>query len=341
MSLFLPQFNLQKYNTLAVPAIANWYVNLASDEALIQALVQARALNQPIMVLGGGSNIVLRENFPGVVMHLCSKGKRVLEETHDFVVLEVEAGESWSELVEYTLGQGFYGLENLSLIPGTVGAAPIQNIGAYGVELKDVFTELKAINIASGLPVTFTADSCQFGYRDSVFKQKLKDQYIITRVCFKLTKNPQVNLTYPALQQYFKDADVTTLSPLQVSEAVISIRQSKLPDPKVIPNAGSFFKNPIVSLASCQQLRTSFPAMVAYPIDEHWVKLAAGWLIDNAGWRGREFAGARMHSEQALVLTNPNKLAGDHLLALAQEVVQSVQQKFGVTLEMEPRIYPE
>ena len=341
MPLFLPHFSLQSHNTLAVPAVADWFVSVASDADLRQALAWARERQLPLLVLGGGSNIVLRDNFPGLVIHMRSQGKNLVAEDEDYVWLQVAAGENWHQLVEYTLGQGFYGLENLSLIPGSVGAAPIQNIGAYGVEVQDVLAELTALEIASGVQVNFTRDSCQFGYRDSIFKGALKDKYIITSVTFRLRKKPHLVLDYPALHQALAGVAPENLSPWLVSEAVIAIRQSKLPDPAQIPNVGSFFKNPMISLEQYQQLQQRYPQLVAYPVDGRQVKLAAGWLIDQAGWRGREFAGARVHAQQALVLTNPQRLPGGALLALAEQIQGDVQARFGVHLEMEPRVYPD
>lgn len=341
MPLFLPQFNLQKYNTLAVPAVADWFISVSNDTELHEVLAYAREQKLPILILGGGSNLVLRDHFHGLVIHMRSQGKDLVNENDDYVWLQVAAGENWHKLVEYTLAQGFYGLENLSLIPGSVGAAPIQNIGAYGVELKDVFAELTAMNIQSGLMVTFTADSCQFGYRDSIFKQSLKDQYVITSVTFKLRKTPQLVIDYPALRDFFADLPSASITPLDVSNAVISIRQSKLPDPVEIPNVGSFFKNPIVTTTIYQGLKDVWPEMVAYPVDDNHFKLAAGWLIDRAGWRGREQDGAEVHARQALVLTNPHRQSAKAVLALAATIQTSVQEIFGVWLEMEPRVYPE
>jgi UDP-N-acetylmuramate dehydrogenase len=339
--LFLPQFNLQKYNTLAVPAVADWYVSASNDIELHEALAYAREQKLPILVLGGGSNLVLRDNFYGLVIHIRSQGKDLVNENEDYVWLQVAAGENWHKLVEYSLAQGFYGLENLALIPGSVGAAPIQNIGAYGVELKDVFAELTALDIHSGLVVTFTADSCQFGYRDSIFKQSLKDQYIITSVTFKLRKIAQLVLDYPALRESFADRPIADITPLDVSNAVISIRQSKLPDPAELPNVGSFFKNPIVTSTIYRGLKNTWPELVAYPVDDNHFKLAAGWLIDRAGWRGRVQDGVEVHARQALVLTNPHKQSGNAVLALAATIQTSVQEVFGVWLEMEPRVYPD
>lgn len=338
MPLFLPHFNLQKLNTLAVPAVANFYVAVQDDDELLEALTFARTENLPLLVLGGGSNIVLRADFPGVVVQLKSQGKEVVAEDEHFVWLKVAAGENWHHLVEYTLDNALYGLENLSLIPGSVGAAPIQNIGAYGVEVKDLITELSALEIRSGIVVNFTNESCRFDYRDSIFKQALKDQYVITSVTFRLRKTAQLNLSYPALRDTLAGLD--NPSPQAVSEAVIAIRQSKLPDPALTPNVGSFFKNPIINLAQLQVLRTTYPDIVSYPVDTVRVKLAAGWLIDRAGWRGKEAAGAKVHAQQALVLTNPDRASGARVLALAELIQLSVRAQFGVTLEMEPRVYP-
>lgn len=340
MPLFLPQFNIQKFNTLAVPAVANYFASVQSDDDVREAIAFAKLEKLPLLVLGGGSNIVLRSDFPGLVLHMKTRGIDPVEENDEFVWLKVAAGENWHGLVEHSLANGFYGLENLSLIPGSVGAAPIQNIGAYGVELKDVFAELNAVNIQSGLMVTFTNESCQFGYRDSIFKQALKGQYIITSVTFKLRKTPLLNLGYPALKVAVADIPEHELTPERVSAAVIAIRQSKLPDPATIPNVGSFFKNPIIPIDQFASLKLQFPAIVSYPVDAGHVKLAAGWLIDRAGWRGREVNGVTVHQEQALVLTNPARLEGARVLGLAALIAASVNEKFGVVLEMEPQVYP-
>lgn len=340
MALFLPHYNLQKLNTLAVPALAQYFVSVKTDEELREALAFARTENLPLLLLGGGSNIVLRDNFPGLVVQIKSQGKEVVDENDEFIWLKVAAGENWHQLVEYSLDNALYGLENLSLIPGSVGAAPIQNIGAYGVEIKELVAELSALNIRSGLPVTFTNESCRFGYRDSIFKQSLKDQYVITSVTFRLRKQPLLNLTYPALRAalaYIAEADIT---PQHVSAAVIDTRQAKLPDPAVIPNVGSFFKNPVIDQAQFDALKIANPAIVSYPAAVNQVKLAAGWLIDQAGWRGREVGGAVVHEQQALVLTNPLKSSGQAVLELAELIKESVFEQFGVMLEMEPRIYP-
>lgn len=340
MPLFLPHFNLQKFNTLAVPALAQYFVSIKTDEELLEALAFARTENLPLLLLGGGSNIVLRDDFPGLVVQIKSHGKEVVDENDEFVWLKVAAGENWHQLVEFSLDNALYGLENLSLIPGSVGAAPIQNIGAYGVEIKDLVAELSALNIRSGLPVTFTNESCQFGYRDSIFKQSLKDQYVITSVTFRLRKQPQLNLTYPALRAALADIAEADITPQHVSAAVIDIRHAKLPDPAIIPNVGSFFKNPVIDQSHFAMLKIANPAIVSYPAGANQVKLAAGWLIDQAGWRGKEVGGAVVHEQQALVLANPLKCSGQAVLELAELIRTSVFEQFGVVLEMEPRIYP-
>lgn len=340
MLLFLPHFNLQKLNTLAVPAIAQLFVAVQNDDELREAITYSRTSNIPLMLLGGGSNIVLRNDFPGLVIQIKSTGKNVVTEDEEYVWLRVAAGENWHSLVEYTLDNAFYGLENLSLIPGTVGAAPIQNIGAYGVEVKEVISEVSAMEIRSGVIVNFTNESCRFDYRDSIFKQALKDQYVITSVTFRLKKNAQLNLSYPALREALASLDEREINPHVLSAAVIAIRQSKLPDPSLIPNVGSFFKNPIINIEQLQSLRSQYPDIAFYPVDTRRVKLAAGWLIDRTGWRGKEIGGVWVHERQALVLTNPNKLSGVAILTLAQLIKESVMTHFGVVLEMEPSIYP-
>ena len=339
MPLYLPHFNLQNHNTLASPVCAEFFVAVKNEEELQAALKFAKEKNLPLLVLGGGSNIVLHEDFPGLVIHVQLVGIELLRQDDDFYYVKAAAGENWSNFVDYCLDEGFYGLENLSLIPGNVGAAPIQNIGAYGVELKDVFSELAALDIKSGLSITFTPEACQFGYRDSVFKNTLRDQFIITSVTFKLTKNPNLKTFYPALQLALAHYSPDDITPELVSQVVCEIRHSKLPDPKQIPNVGSFFKNPIISTAKLAGLQRTYPEIVFYPVDGETVKLAAGWLIDQAGWKGR-MLDAAVHSHQALVLTNPKRLKGSAVLALAAAIKESILKRFDVDLEQEPRNYP-
>lgn len=340
MPLYLPNFDLLPYNTLGVPVRAHYYVSVVDEDELREALAYSRQEKLPILVLGGGSNIVLRDDFLGLVIHIRLSGKNLLQEDHAYIWLRVAAGENWHQLVEYCLDYHYWGLENLSLIPGSVGAAPIQNIGAYGVELKDVFEELTAMDIRSGIQVTFSKDACEFGYRDSIFKGRLRDHYVITAVTFKLRKQPQLELSYPALRDALSGNAADAITPRQVSQRVCEIRRSKLPDPVQIPNVGSFFKNPVISTEHYQSLKSSYPELIAYPVSEEQVKLAAGWLIDNAGWRGQQDGPVAVHAQQALVLTNPGHAKGSAVIALAEKIQTSVFEKYGVTLEPEPRFYP-
>jgi len=339
VSLFLPHFNLQNHNTLASPVFADFFVSVKDESELIAALKFAREKKLPLLVLGGGSNIVLHEDFPGLVIHMQLFGKELVREDDDYYYVKAAAGENWSDFVDYCLDEGFWGLENLSLIPGSVGAAPIQNIGAYGVELKDVFSELTALDVTSALSLTFTAEACRFGYRDSVFKNALLDQFIITSVTFKLSKAPQLKTGYPALRLALAAYPEDNITPELVSQVVCDIRRSKLPDPAKVPNVGSFFKNPVISTQKLNELKQAFPEIVHYPLDTGHVKLAAGWLIDCAGWKGFH-QGAAVHASQALVLTNPDRLKADSVLSLSEAIKTSVLSKFGIELEQEPRNYP-
>lgn len=339
MSLYLPHFNLQNYNTLASPVFAEFFVSVKDDAELTSALKFAHERELPLLILGGGSNIVLHDDFPGLVIHVQIFGKECVREDEDYIYVKAAAGENWNDFVEYCLDEHYWGLENLTLIPGNVGAAPIQNIGAYGVELKDVFSELTALDIKTGLTITFTHEACQFGYRDSVFKSALKDQFIITSVTFKLTKAPSLKIYYPALQKALADCAADVITPELVSQLVADIRRSKLPDPKLVPNVGSFFKNPIVTKNKLLELQKTLPDIVFYPVDASLVKLAAGWLIERAGWKGFS-EGAEVHPQQALVITNPQRLKGSVVLKVAESIKASILSKFGVELEQEPRNYP-
>lgn len=336
----LSDVSLEAYNTLAVPARARHFVSLEDEQHLDCALAFARAQSLPVLALGGGSNIVLRADYPGLVIHLNWRGRQVVRETKEHVWLKVAAGENWHQLVEFCLQQQYWGLENLSLIPGNVGAAPIQNIGAYGVELKDVFAELEAVEIGSGERATFNREQCDFGYRDSVFKRDLRNRYIITSVTLKLNRVPHLILSYPALRDALAEQPLAEVTPLDVSRAVCAIRQAKLPDPAFIPNVGSFFKNPVVDVQTFLRLQHQHPGLISYPVDELQVKLAAAWLIERAGWKGFVQGKVAVHKEQALVLTNPGRGYGHEVLELAQRIQDSIAKEFGISLEMEPQIYP-
>ncbi|MCX2782312.1 UDP-N-acetylmuramate dehydrogenase [Microbulbifer thermotolerans] len=332
--------DLQPLNTLAIAARAAYFVRVESLEQLREALAFAQEKKLPILPLGGGSNIVLTGDYPGLVIHMALRGVS-LEKDSCGTRLCAAAGENWHQLVMHTVKQGIGGLENLALIPGSMGAAPIQNIGAYGVELRDTFECLQAVHIASGELREFPAADCQFGYRDSVFKRAARDRYIITRVSLYLPNDWRPKLDYPALERHLAERGVQTgeLRPADVARAVIEIRNSKLPSPDDIPNVGSFFKNPVVGADFYQNLKKSYPDLVAFPSGDGW-KLAAGWLIDRAGWRGVRRNSVGVHDRQALVLVNPGGGCGAEVTSLAEEIAADIRAKFGVDLEPEPRYYP-
>jgi len=336
----IPDYCLQHLNTLAIAAKAKFFVEVHDNDELSAALKFAREGQLPLLVLGGGSNIVLADDFPGLAIMVKHAGIELVDEDEDFVYLQVGAGENWHNLVCYCLGFHYWGLENLSLIPGNVGAAPIQNIGAYGVELKDVFSELRAMEIQSRVVVNFEKDACEFAYRDSIFKNRFRDRYIITHVTLKLHKSPHNMIDYPALKQALATIPEADLTPQNISDAVCEIRSAKLPKPEDIPNAGSFFKNPIVSNEDFENLRQRYPAVVAYAAGAGHTKLAAAWLIEHAGLKGAQRGGASVHNQQALVLTNTQQGSGLDVLALAKHVQERVLEEYAVSLEMEPRVYP-
>ena len=333
------QVDLQGYNTLAVPVTARWFAAINHQQQLQQALAFAQQQSTQVVVLGGGSNLLLPEQLDALVVHILLHGRKVVAETDTEVLVAIAAGENWHQTVLWCLHRGYHGLENLALIPGSVGAAPIQNIGAYGVELAQCFESLEAVNIATGERVSLNREQCQFGYRDSIFKQQLLDKLVITQVTLRLQRQFIPVLTYPALQQQLADRLPQQLAAEEVVGAVMAIRQSKLPDPQQLPNAGSFFKNPVVTQATYEQLRQRFPQLVAYPQSDGRYKLAAGWLLDKAGWKGKMVNRIAMHQQQALVLTNPDRRSARDIQQFVTEVQTSISARFGVQLEIEPRVY--
>jgi UDP-N-acetylmuramate dehydrogenase len=332
-------YSLQAFNTLAVPCMASHYVRVSNEQELSAALQRAQREALKILVLGGGSNVILPESFDGLVIHVGIHGFEVVREDSEQVWLRAGAGEIWQDLVKYCLEHSYYGLENLSLIPGTVGAAPIQNIGAYGVELESVFAELTAVNRQTQEEVVFDHAACEFSYRESAFKHQLKDRYVITSVTFKLRKTPQFNLSYAPLQEALQQVAAGRLTARLVSETVCAIRRSKLPDPAEIPNAGSFFKNPIISREKFKALAAQYPDVASYPVDGSRVKIAAAWLLDKAGWRGNSEGGLGMHVQQALVLINPGRCSSRQVLSYAARIQEDILEHFGIELEREPVAY--
>ena len=330
--------SLKPYNSFSLPAVAHTLVRIASD-ADVRRVVDDPTLGlAPKFVLGGGSNIILTRDMPQVVLKVEVRGMRLVAERDDAWIVEAGAGESWHELVDFTLTQGWPGLENMALIPGTVGAAPVQNIGAYGIELKDRFEGLDAVDLLTGRSVTLDADFCAFGYRDSVFKHALAGRCVITRVRMRLPKPWQPVLGYLDLERRMHDTGIHAPSPRQIFDWVCAIRRAKLPDPAVIGNAGSFFKNPVVTPEQCRDIIGRDPEIVHYPMPDGSVKLAAGWLIDACGWKGKSVGRAGVYEKQALVLVNRGGASGAEVVTLARAIQESVYGRFGIRLEPEPVI---
>lgn len=334
----LKNADLTTLNSFGFSSRAEFLVDVKSEAELLEAVAFADDQNLPLLVIGGGSNLVLDDYIPGVLVQQTSGGYRVLEEDEQSVVLDVAAGQNWHQLVEQTVDAGWSGLENMALIPGTVGAAPVQNIGAYGVELKDPFVSLTAYDREERAFVEFSASQCGFGYRSSIFKSVAPGRYIITRVRLRLNKQFAPRTGYGALSQYLDGQEITAR---RVFDAVVAIRQSKLPDPQDLGNAGSFFENPVVPVHQCDRLRAEFPDLIAYPERDGFMKLAAGWLIDQAGWKGYRTGCVGVYEKQALVLVNYGQGSARELMALAAKIQASVMEKYGVALVPEPRYYPQ
>ena len=335
--------SLKQYNTFGIEARARYFGKFSTTEALVTLLDNSKA--PPAFILGGGSNILLTKDIDGMVLKNEVNGIEEVGEDERYIYVEAGAGENWHQFVQYCISRNWAGLENLSLIPGNVGASPMQNIGAYGVEVKEVFNSLTAFHIHDKTIHTFTPGDCEFGYRESVFKRKYRNQFVIMRVCLRLRKDPVFHTGYGAIREELERMGVTTLSIKAVAQAVINIRSSKLPDPAVVGNAGSFFKNPSINRDAYLQLREKFPAIVGYDNPDGTVKLAAGWLIEHSGpregvsWKGYRVGDAGCHARQALVLVNYGHASGKGIYALNEAIVQSVENKFGVRMEREVNVY--
>lgn len=327
--------SLKQYNTFGIEARAALFSGFSTVDEAKELLASG---NKEVLVLGGGSNILFTKNVDGLVMKNEIAGIEKITEDEEHVYIKAGAGVNWHSLVLYCIENNFAGIENLSLIPGNVGASPMQNIGAYGVEIKDVFHSLQALHIPDGTVVEFNLNDCGFGYRESVFKRKYKGQFIITSVTYRLNKKPHYNTSYGAIEQELEKMGVKELSIRAVSNAVINIRSSKLPNPSEIGNAGSFFKNPEVSAVKFEQLRNEFENIVGYKLDNGNVKLAAGWLIEQCGWKGYRKGDAGCHAKQALVLVNYGKASGEEIFSLSEDIMRSVKERFGVIIEREVNI---
>lgn len=339
LSMLIQQnYSLKPYNTFGMDVPAE-YFTILNHLSQIEAYAQDENLPKKKAVIGGGSNILLTKPVTGLLIKNELKGITVVEENDEHVWLQVNAGEVWHDLVLHTIDHNWGGLENLSLIPGCVGASPMQNIGAYGVEVKDTIDEVTAWHWEENRFIVLKNKDCRFGYRDSIFKQELKDKTLITAVLFRLNKHPQLNTHYGAIRQQLETMGVQEPSIKSVSDAVIAIRSSKLPDPKKIGNSGSFFKNPTLPKQVFENLQTNYPTIAAYKVNDHEMKIAAGWLIEQCGWKGYRNGDAGVHEQQALVLVNYGSANGKAIYDLSSEIVQSVKEKFGIELEREVQIW--
>ncbi|WP_175253403.1 UDP-N-acetylmuramate dehydrogenase [Pseudomonas sp. BMW13] len=329
--------SLKPFNSFGVDVRARLFAEAHDDAEVREALSLAEQRGLPLLVVGGGSNLLLTGDVEALVLRMASRGLRVLDDAGEQVLVEAEAGEPWHPFVQWSLAQGFSGLENLSLIPGTVGAAPMQNIGAYGVEVKDLFAGLTALDRHSGELREFALDECAFAYRDSLFKREA-GRWLILRVRFRLARQAALRLDYGPVRQRLVEMGVEAPTASDVGRAICAIRSEKLPDPAELGNAGSFFKNPVVSFELAERIRAQHADLVSYPAGDGLVKLAAGWLIERAGWKGFRDGDAAVHRLQALVLVNHGRATGAQLLALAQRIQGDVLARFGVDLEIEPNV---
>jgi len=329
--------SLLNFNTFHIEAKASYFVEVANENEFIELVNKGHTQQFNTMILGGGSNMLLTQDFNGLIIKNNLKGIEILKESNEHVFVKAAAGEVWHEFVLFCIERNFGGIENLSLIPGSVGAGPIQNIGAYGVELKDVFFECEAIHFKNGTKRTFQLNECKFGYRESIFKHELKGQYFITSVTFKLSKKPQFRTDYGQIQSELDKMGVNSLSVKAISDAVCAIRSSKLPNPAEIGNAGSFFKNPVISKSQFEKIKEQYPDVSSYPAGND-VKIAAGWLIEKAGWKGKTLGNYGVHKNQALVLVNYGGAKGKEIFDLSEQIIQSIYDTFGVQLEREVNI---
>ncbi|MEO8146798.1 MAG: UDP-N-acetylmuramate dehydrogenase [Bacteroidia bacterium] len=338
MSKIKENISLKAFNTFGIEVFAQYFTEAVSTDDFRSIIFDNKFKTIPKLILGGGSNVLFTKNVEGIVVRNNLKGIDKIDETQDHVFIKSAAGEVWHQFVMYCIENNYGGVENLSLIPGSVGAGPMQNIGAYGVEVKETFFELEAIHIETGDKRIFNSEDCRFGYRQSVFKAELKNQYIITSVTFRLDKVPHFNISYGAIKSELEKMNITELNIRNISSAVINIRRSKLPDPVVIGNAGSFFKNPEVAKEKYEHLKSVFEGCVGYVLENGNVKLAAGWLIEQCGWKGKVVGNTGSHKDQALVLVNYGGATGAEIFKLAKDIQQSVKEKFDVNLEMEVNI---
>ena len=337
--LLQENFSLKPYNTFGIDVRTRYFATFENTDELQQLLKHPEIASAEKLILGGGSNVLFTQDFGGAVLKNNIKGISIIAQDEDFAWAKAGSGEVWHEMVLYCIEHGLAGVENLSLIPGTVGAAPLQNIGAYGVELKDVFDSLEAVNLETGKLETFEKEACEFGYRESYFKKAGKGKYIIVSVTLKLRKKPEFNTSYGDIQKTLAAMEITDLNIKAISQAVCAIRRSKLPDPAVIGNAGSFFKNPEVDKTVFENLKKLHPEMPGYVVSETKIKVPAGWLIEQLGWKGKQIENYGVHKNQALVLVNYGGAPGGKIKQLAHDIIASVKEKFGIELTPEVNIH--
>lgn len=330
--------SLQPYNTFGIDVAAEYFLQL-TDKNLIPEIAADNMLPEEKHIIGGGSNILLTQDVEGLTIHNCLKGIEQIKEDEEHVWLKVASGEVWHELVMYAISHNLAGIENLALIPGTVGAAPMQNIGAYGVEVKEVIDSVTAWHWDEQRYTTYNNEQCRFGYRDSIFKHELKNKVFITEVIFRLNIQPKLNTSYGAIGQELERMGVVNPTIKNIADAVIAIRSSKLPDPKKIGNAGSFFKNPTIGKEQFETLQKEYPELPSYPVDSNTVKVPAGWLIEQCGLKGHKAGNTGVHEKQALVIVNFGGATGEEIWELSEDVLQAVYDKFGITLEREVQVW--
>ena len=334
----LENYPLKKLNTFGINVRSKYLVEVSSIDEILEIIESEKFKNLKKLVLGGGSNVLFTKDYNGLIILNKIKGKEVTYQDADCVKLLIGAGENWHELVMYTVENGWGGIENLSLIPGYTGTAPMQNIGAYGVEIKDTFIELEALEISTGKIEKFNKEKCKFGYRESIFKNENKNKYIILNITLKLNKNPKINVSYGEIKNDLRNNNIQSPTVKDVSEAIITIRKRKLPDPKKIGNSGSFFKNPVVDLNKLKSLQEKYPNIVNYQINKNEFKIAAGWMIEKAGWKGKTINNYGVHKNQSLVLVNYGNAKGIEIYNLSEKIIIDIKEKFGILLVREVNI---
>lgn len=331
--------NLKKLNTFGIDIYADYYINIEKTEDIIKSISFINNNCSTFLILGGGSNILFTKNFEGVVFHINTKGINIINEEEDNIFVKAEAGEAWENLINFCIKENLWGLENLSMIPGKVGSSPIQNIGAYGTEVKDVISEVEAYEISTGEKKAFKNKECNFGYRQSIFKNIARNKFIISSVTYLLSKKSKPNLSYKGLIEEIKASNISSPTVKDISDAVCRIRTNKLPDPDIIGNAGSFFKNPVISIDKLKELQDIFPDLVFFVQSDNNAKLAAAWLIEQCGWKGKTLGNVGVHAMQPLVIINNGNANGSDVLALANKIIEDIKKKFRITLEPEVNIF--